>query len=317
MSMEALENRKVIAAGKRKKMCSHKNLYMYLLLLPAVVAVFIFCYVPLAGIMMAFKDYDVIKGFAASPWMGLENFKTILSYPQFLKAIVNTLIYSSVLIFGTFPFPILLALMFNELRCKTFKKVVQTISYMPYFLSWISVVGLFYSMLALDGPYNQLMQWIHGPDYEKVNLMLDSKNFLPILFISNLWKTVGWSSVIFLAAIAGIDPTLYEAADMDGCGRLKQIFYITLPGIAPTAIIVLIMNLGSLVSTNFEQVYGFQNVYIQEDTEVINTLIYRQGVTEGEYSLATAFGLMQGLVSITLVFVSNQLAKKFFKISIW
>ena len=133
MSMEALENRKVIAAGKRKKMCSHKNLYMYLLLLPAVVAVFIFCYVPLAGIMMAFKDYDVIKGFAASPWMGLENFKTILSYPQFLKAIVNTLIYSSVLIFGTFPFPILLALMFNELRCKTFKKWCRPSAICPIF----------------------------------------------------------------------------------------------------------------------------------------------------------------------------------------
>lgn len=306
-----------ISKESAKKLNNNKNIYMYLLLLPAVIATFIFAYLPMCGIIIAFKDYDILKGFSQCDWVGFKYFKDVLVHPKFLQAILNTLIYSSVILFGSFPLPIILALMFNEIANLKFKRVVQTISYMPYFLSWISVVGLTLTLFATEGPINNILFNLLGPQYEKTNILMYSENFLSILFVSHVWKTLGWSSVIFLAAISGIDPVLYEAAEVDGCGKLKKIIHITLPGIMPTAIIVLIMSLGSLVSSNFEQVFGFQNIFTQEKTEVINTLIYRLGIVNGQYSISTAFGLMQGLVSILLVFTSNKLAKKFLNISIW
>jgi len=291
--------------------------YAYLLILPAMIFVFVFSYLPLAGIILAFKDFDIIKGVINSPWVGFDNFIAIFTYPNMLRAIKNTLIYGCVILFGGFPFPIILALLFNELKNMRFKKVVQTIAYMPHFLSWISVIGLFYTFLATEGAFNQIMAWLIGSGYIAKNPLMSEQHFLPIIFLSHLWKSVGWSSVIFLAAIAGIDPTLYEAATVDGCGKLKQVWHITMPCIKTTVIIVLVMSLGTLVNTNFEQVYGFQNVYTQENTEVINTLIYRQGIQNGKYSLATAFGLAQGFVTLTLLLVSNAISKKLYETSIW
>ena len=291
--------------------------YTYALILPALIFVFVFLYLPLAGVILAFKDFNIMDGVLGSPWVGFENFKVIFTYPDMLKAIGNTLLYGCVILFGSFPFPIILALMFNELRNMKFKKVVQTVSYMPYFLSWISVIGLIQTLFATEGTFNQILAQFIGEGYEKKNILMESKYFLNIVFLSHLWKSVGWSSVVFLAAIAGIDPTLYEACTIDGGGKWQQILHITLPGIKSTIIITLIMSLGTLVNTNFEQVYGLQNVYTQEDTEVISTLIYRQGIQNGEYSLATAFGLSQGLVTLTLMLVSNKITKKLSGTSIW
>ena len=294
-----------------------KYRYAYLLMLPAVVFVFIFSYIPFLGITIAFKDYDALTGIMSSPWVGLKHFKTIFTYPNMLQSIGRTFIYGCVIVFGGFPFPIILAILFNELRNIRFKKVVQTISYMPYFLSWISVIGLFYSFLATEGTFNEILAKLIGDGYEAKNILMDSRYFLPIIFISHLWKNVGWASVLFLAAIAGIDPSLYEAATMDGCGRIRQIWNITLPCIKGTVIIVLVMSLGSLFNTNFEQVYGFQNVYTQEQTEIIGTLVYRQGIENGKYSLSTAFGLCQGVVTLILLLTSNSVSKKLFGASIW
>ncbi|MEG2380663.1 MAG: ABC transporter permease subunit, partial [Oscillospiraceae bacterium] len=305
-----IAKREVDSSGFLVNVKKHKH--SYLLILPAILLVFVFSYIPLAGLVIAFKEFNIVDGVLKSPWVGLKNFITIFTYPDMLKAIANTFLYSAVLLFGTFLFPIALALMFNEIKNMMFKKVVQTISYMPYFLSWISVVGIFYSFFATEGTFNSLMTTVVGSSWEAKNILLDSNYFLSILFASHIWKNVGWSSVIFLAAIAGIDPSLYEAATVDGCGKWKQMLHITLPSIKNTVLIVLIMNMASLVATNFEQVYGFQNVYTQESTEVINTLIYRQGIQNGKYSLATAFGLMQGIVSIVLLLGSNALGKKFF-----
>ncbi len=288
-----------------------------LMLVPALLAVFIFNYIPLAGLVIAFKDYDVFKGIIDSPWVGFENFRIIFDKPEMLKAVYNSLIYGVTITFVGFPFPIILALLFNELRNARFKKVVQTISYMPHFLSWASVVSLFYAFFASEGSFNMLMAKIVGEGYEPVNILMDSKYFLGIIFSSHLWKSVGWESVVYLAAITGIDSSLYEAASIDGCSKLKQAFYITLPMIRNTAVILLVMSLGGIVATNFEQVYGFQNVFIQEDTETINTLIYREGIQNGKYSLATAFGLSQGLVTLILVLSANFICKKFMKVSIW
>lgn len=313
------------AALKQGSLIKKKNTWseikrhyvLMLLLLPAVVLVFIFSYLPMGGLILAFQDYDIIKGITGSPFVGLENFVTIFTMPKFLKAIKNTLVYSSVTLFIGTPFPIILALLFNEIRSQKFKRVTQTISYLPYFLSWISVIGMFYSIFARDGAYNDIMKFFIGDSYTPVNILQDSKNFLGIIFWSNQWKNIGWNSIIFLAAIAGIDPTLYEAATVDGCGKIKQVWYITLPSILPTIAIVFIMATSSLVTSNFEQVYGFQNVYIQEETETINTVIYRRGIQNAEYSLSTAFGLAQGIVSFLLVFVSNKIVKTASGVGIW
>lgn len=293
------------------------NKYAYILILPALIYVTVFAYMPMGGIMMAFKEFDIIKGISESPWVGFENFKKVFSDENMLLAVKNTIVYGATILFGAFPFPIILAILFNELRGVRFKKVVQTVSYMPYFLSWVSVISLFYTFLALEGPINQIIGKIVGESYVPVNILMEAEYFLPVIFVSHLWKNVGWSSVIYLASIAGIDPMLYEAAMIDGCGRFKQVWHITLPSIRSTALIVFIMSVGTLFSTNFEQVFGFQNVYTQNSTEVINTLIYRSGIENGNYSQATAFGLAQGLVTVTLTFVANAISKKLAGTSIW
>lgn len=302
---------------KKNTFNNSSNKFMYLLLLPSLIAVLIFSYLPMFGIVIAFKNFDAIDGIINSPWVGLENFKKILSYPEFLGAIKNTLVYCSVCLFGRFPFPIILALLFNEIGNMKFKKIVQTISYFPHFLSWASVCGLVYALFAINGPINSLFASIIGDSYQKTNILMDSKNFLPILFTSGLWKEIGWSTIIYLAAIAGVDASMYEAAEVDGCNRFKQVLYITLPSIKTTIVLVLILGLGGLVSANFEQVYGLQNVYIQNETDVINTMIYRQGIQGGEYSLSTAFGLMQGVVSLILVVAANKFSKAVAETSLW
>lgn len=289
----------------------------YMLILPGLFLVIALSYVPYGGLVMAFKDYNILKGIWGSPWVGFDNFKKVFSQPDMLHAIKNSFVYGSTKLFLGFPFPVVLALLFNEIRNARFKKVVQTISYLPHFLSWITVVGLFGSIFSYEGIYNTIMKSIIGESYEATNILYNPDNFLGIIFTTHIWKDIGWSSIIFLAAIVGIDPTLYEAATVDGCGKFKQIIHITLPGISGTVLIVFVMSLAGLFSVSFEQVYGFQNVYIQEETDTINTIIYRLGIQNGKYSLATAFGLAQGFISLTLLLMSNFMSRKLFKASIF
>lgn len=291
--------------------------YAYILLIPAIIAVFVFLYLPLFGLVIAFKDYDIMNGLFGSPWVGLENFKIIFQQRSMLKAIGNTLILSFVNIFGTLPFPILLAILLNELWFPKFKKVVQTLSYLPHFLSYVAVVGFAYSLLSLEGPINSALVKAFGETYEAKNYLMYSEYFIPITFLTGLWKTVGWNSVIYLAAIAGIDSTLYEAAVIDGAGKFRQIWHITLPCIKGTVIVLLVMQLGSLFSGNFELVYGLQNVYTIDETEIINTLVYRSGIQNGNYSVATAFGLLQGVITIILILSANFFSKRIAEVSIW
>lgn len=291
--------------------------FLYLLLLPALVYTILFNYIPMGGLIMAFQEYDIIGGIAESPFVGFDNFVKVFSTPKMLHAIKNTLIYSSVGLFLGTPFPIILALLFNEIKMKHFKKITQTISYLPHFLSWVSVVGMLSTFFETYGTCNDIMATIFGANYERMNILMDSKYFLPVIFWSGIWKGIGWNSIIYLAAITGIDQSMYEAASIDGCSRIKQVLYITIPSILPTIIIVFIMATGGLVASNFEQVYGFQNLYTQEDTEVINTLIYRLGIQNGQYSLSTAFGLAQSCVSFLIVFVSNRIVKKLSGTGIW
>lgn len=295
----------------------YKYKFLYLLISGALIWTFVFCYLPMAGVVMAFQNFNIFKGFWGSEFVGIDNFIKIFTDMVFLKSIVNTLLYSSVILFLGFPFPIILAMMFNELKGIYFKRVVQTISYLPYFLSWISVVALFYAFFEMSGPFNDFKALILGQGIERTNILMDPNNFLGLLFGSHLWKNLGWSSVIFMAAIAGIDPQLYEASIVDGCGRWKQMIHITIPGIMPTVMIIFILSSGSLVTSNFEQVFGFQNLYTMEQTQVVNTVVYKMGIQQGNYSLATAFGLAQGIVSFIIVYVVNKISKRATSISIW
>lgn len=287
-----------------------KHWLLYVMFLPALLSAIFFGYVPLTGIVIAFKDFNIMRGIWGSEWVGFKYFIEIFSKPDMIHAVKNTLIYGFFKVFLGFPFPVVLALMFNELRAVRFKKVVQTIGYMPHFLSWISVVGLLYGFFAVEGPVNSLIGSIVGEGYEAKNILFDPKNFLGVFFWSDVWKSVGWSSVVYLAAITGIDYSLFEAAQVDGCGRLKQVWNIIIPSILPTMIIVFIMSLGSLVNQSFDQVYGLQNVFTQDQTETVNTLVYRLGIQSGRYSEATAFGLAQGVITLALMLFGNFVSKK-------
>lgn len=291
--------------------------YLYLLLLPAVVLTFIFSYMPMPGIVMAFEKFNIMKGFFKSPWVGWANFQKIFRMKNFAESIWRTLYYSIVTLIVTFPMPVILALLFNELRNVVFKKVVQTISYMPHFLSWASVIAIVYAFFATYGPFTDMMLKLFGESYERSNILMDAKNMLGLIIGTNIWKGLGWSTVVYMAAIAGIDQSMYEAAELDGANRFQRAIHITLPGILPTAIILLILSAGGILSANFEQVYGLQNLYTQEATEVINTLTYRQGLVNGNYSEATAFGLFQGVAAFALTIIVNKIAKRTADISLW
>ena len=320
MSLKHAKQAVSLERGSEKKgfvynLMAHKT--AYLLILPALITVLVLGYVPFLGLVLAFKDYNVLDGILNSPWVGFDNFRECFCQPNMLKAIKNSFIYGVTIQFCGLPFPVILALLFNEIRNMRFKKIIQTVSYLPHFLSWITVIGLFTSLFAVEGTFNNIMAAIVGENYEATNILYNPSNFLFIIFSTHIWKTIGWSSVIFLAAIAGIDASLYEAATIDGCGKFKQAIRITLPCIRGTILIVFIMSLANLFNTSFEQVYGFQNAYIQQETDTINTLIYRLGIQNGEYSMSAAFGLAQGLVAVALLLMSNFASKKLFEVSIW
>lgn len=290
-----------------------KNKFIYLLLLPSVVLVVLFSYMPMWGIRIAFQNYNIYTP-EASTWCGFDNFKTLLGMNEYIKAIGNTFLISILNICTTFPATILFALLLNEMRCKSYKRIVQTISYLPHFLSWISVIGIVTTLYSKYGIINDIMVFITG-NPERQLFLAESSFFIPNVIILGIWKGVGWGSIVFLAAISGIDTSMYEAAVIDGAGRFKQTIYITLPSILPTITIMLLWKIGAIFSDNFELIYGLQNPYV--DFEVIQTLIYKQGIEGGNYQLSTAFGLMQGVVNYSLLFVANLFAKKMTETSIF
>ncbi len=322
IEINEINNKKRTSSLRKSKMRKYK--FLYILLLPAIIWTLIFSYVPLGGIVIAFQKYDIIKGITGSPFCSLDNFYQIFNKPAFstklLSATLNTLLYSSVVLFLGTPFPIILAILFNELKNTYVKKVAQTLSYLPTFLSWVAVSGMFYSIFATYGIWNDILEmcanFLHL-QFERKNIMMDSKNFVHVVFWVNLWKTVGWSSIIYLAAITGINQEMYEAARIDGCSRFKQAIYITIPSIVPTMVILFIMSFGGLLSSNFDLVFTFQNAYIQEKTEIIDTLTYRLGILQGEYSFTMAFGIVKSIISIILTVVCNKVCKKISGVGLW
>lgn len=283
-----------------------RDKYQYVMLLPAFFVTLIFAYIPMFGLVMAFQNFSIFDGFLHSEWVGLDNFIKIFTQSKFTTAIWNTLLVSVLNLLICFPAPIILALLINELEHERFKKVTQTISYLPHFLSWISVVGLATVLLGKDGVINDFCVALGAA--ERVTFLSKQELFLPIIVLLNLWKETGWGTVIHLANLSSINPELYEAASVDGATRLQKIWFITLPHMIPTVMILLIFKMGTLFASNFELIYGLQNPFI--DFEVISTIIYQTGIKSGNYSMSTAIGFAEGLIALLLVFGSNWFSKK-------
>jgi len=288
--------------------CLRQNKMTYMFLLPGMLLTFLFCYVPLPGLYMAFVDYDPFDGIFGSTFVGLENLKTIIELPELFGAILNTLKLSVLNLLITFPLPLVFALMLNEIKNKAFKRVTQTVSYLPHFLSTIAVVGIATTIYSSSGIINDIRVALMGPETERILFLGIQEFFVPNILILTVWQGLGWSSIIYLSAISGIDPELYEAAIIDGAGKFRQCWHITLPSLSVTVILLFILQVGNLLSSNFDLIYGLQNVFI--DFEVISTVIYKQGITQGNYSIATAFSFLSGTISLVLILGANFVSKK-------
>ncbi len=279
----------------------------YLLFLPFLAFIIIFKYIPMYGATLAFKDFRVLEGILGSPWVGFKYFNQLFSAASFREVLRNTLIISlEKLLFG-FPVPIILALFINEIRNEHVKKTFQTFSYLPHFISWVIAASLVTDVLSLNGPVNTVIQALGG---ESVYFMADTRYFRPVLILSSIWKGCGWSSIIYIAAITGIDPELYEAAKVDGAKKLQQIRSITLPCIRTTILTVFILDIGGIMSAGFDQIYNLYSPVVYKVADVLDTYTYRQGLEQNNYSYATAAGLFQNGVGFILVIISNYVVKK-------
>lgn len=288
-----------------------------LLLLPTIVYFIIFKYIPITGIVMAFKDFQLGRGIWGSPWAGMKNFELAFSMPTFTRAFQNTLAISLLKIVTGFPAPIILALLLNEVRSMKFKRTVQTISYLPYFLSWVIVAGLFAQMLSPNtGVVNYVLRNTFGVQ-EPVFFLGDNRWFRGTLIITDIWKGVGWGSILYIASISGIDPTMYEAAVCDGANRFHRLLYITLPCLMPTITIMLILRVGNVMVAGFDQVFNMYNPAVYKTGDIIDTFVYRYGIGQMKYSLSAAVGLFQNLIGFILVVVMNFTANRINNGGIW
>ncbi|MEN6314402.1 MAG: ABC transporter permease subunit [Clostridiaceae bacterium] len=293
-----------------------RDIPVYFLLLPGMLLLFVFNYIPLFGITIAFKNFITFKGILGSEWVGLENFKYFLLDPKFWQVLKNTIEINILQIVFGFPIPIIFALLLNEVWSTKFKKTVQTISYLPHFISWVVAAGIFTSMLQpTTGIVNLLLKSVFG--MEPVHFMAIPGYFRPVLIITGIWKGFGMSAVYYLAALSSIDQQLYEAAKIDGAGKLKQTWYITLPGIKNITIVLLVLQVGSLVTIGFEQIFLMYNPLLYELGDVISTYTYRLGIEQARFSLTTAIGLTQSVVNFILVYATNRLAKVVAGWSLW
>jgi len=309
----------MVANLKTRKFLNKLNSqkYLYALLIIPLIWFIIFCYYPMTGIIIAFKDFDLAKGIFGSPWAGLKFFKQFVQSYQFVLVLKNTICISLLKLVIGFPMPIIFALLLNEVRNMRFKKIVQTISYLPYFISWVIIIGIWGTMLSVDGGIiNRLLMYL-GIINEPENFMLMSKYMWSMAVITDIWKNLGWNSIIFLASLASINPELYDAAGIDGAGRWKQLWHVTLPGIRPTITIMLIFAVGSILNANFEQMYMLGKMPVLDATEVIDTYVYRFGLRQLQFSIGSAASLMRSVVAIILLLVTNKLAKLVGEEGIW
>ena len=293
---------------------------LYFMLLPGLFFLFVYKLLPLWGLQIAFKDYKMFaadtpwNAITASSWVGLKHFRKLFGSSQFLKVLRNTLEINFLKILCLFPLPILCAILLNEIRNRIYQKLCQTMIYVPYFFSWVLIFGIFYSLLGSYGIVNSALNALGS---KRINFFGDQSVFRWILVFTEGWKEIGYNTVIYLAAITGIDTTLYEAAKMDGANKFSQIRHITLPGLLPTIVLMLILKVGYILTTGFEQVLVFYNPSVYDVADIIETYVYRIGLGQADFSLATALGLFNAVVAFILIIGANTVSKKTLGRSIW
>ncbi|MES1036939.1 ABC transporter permease [Bacillus pumilus] len=296
---------------KRKRLLNQmlSQKFLYVMILPGLIYFLVFKYVPMWGLIIAFQDYQPFLGILGSEWVGFKHFIRLFTEPTFFILLKNTLILFAMNVVIFFPIPILLALLLNEVRLALFKKFVQTMIYIPHFMSWVIVVSLSFVLLTVDGGLiNELIALFGG---EKINFLLSQEWFRPMYILQVIWREAGWSTIIYLAAITAVDPQLYEAAKMDGAGRLRQMWHITLPAIKSVIVVLLILKIGDTLELGFEHVYLLLNATNREVAEIFDTYVYTAGLKQGQFSYSTAVGLFKAAVGLILVMLANRLAKKF------
>lgn len=288
-----------------------------MLILPGFLYYLVFHYIPMYGVIIAFKDYNFFDGILGSPWAaknGLAHFIELLQSPVFYRVLRNTVLLSLSTIVFSFPAPIILALSLNEITNGKWRRMVQTVSYLPHFISTVVICGMIFNFLSLHGIVNQILS-LFGR--EKILFLMEPGYFRAIYVLSDIWQRMGWGSIVYLAALAGVDPQLYEAAEIDGANRWHRILHINIPALVPTAIVLLILNMGGVMNVGFEKVLLLYQPSTYETADVIGTYIYRRGILGAEFSFTTAVGLFQSAIGFSLVVAANRLARKFGDISLW
>jgi len=288
---------------------------LYLLLVPGICFLLLFKYTPMYGISIAFQDFNIFDGMAASPWVGFEHFERLFTSSDFSLVLRNTVIISLLKLVILFPLPIIVAILLNELKNMAFKRSIQTVIYLPHFLSWIIVSGLFIDLLSVHGGI--VNKWLEQLGFAPIAFFMNNDYFRSVLVATAGWKETGWSTIVYLAAFSTIDPGLYEAARMDGASRFRQIWHITLPGIAPIIVLMFILRLGSLFEAGTEQILAMYNPTVYKVSDVIGTYVYRVGMGRQEYSFTTAVGLFESVIGFILVISGNYLSRKYLKRGIW
>lgn len=290
------------------------NRWLYLLILPGMLYLAVFNYIPIYGILIAFKKFSIVRGIAASPWIGFENFRALFGSIHFYRVFRNSLVISALRLVWGFPVPVILALLLNETRHMRYKRTIQTIVYVPHFISWVVIVGIAVNFLSPEGAINWVIRLLGG---RPVSFLIEPRYFRGIVVVTEIWKEAGWGTIIYLAAISSIDPQLYEAAIVDGAGRLQRIWHITLPGIVTTIVVLLILRLGHVLDNGFEQIFLLYNSLTLDVADVFETFSYRTGLQEGRLSFSTAVGLFKSAVGLCLILGTNALARRMRETALW
>lgn len=294
----------------KRKWNLRRNWPLHVLILPAFCLALLFNYLPMFGMVIAFQDFKPWLGFSDSPWVGLEQFKRMVEFPEVKRVIWNTFLIASLKIVFQILVPVVFALLLNEVRKMVFKRTIQTLVYLPHFLSWVILGGILLDMLSVEGGIvNKLLVQLFG--IEPIFFLGDGDWFRFTVIVSDVWKDFGFSAIIFLAALAGINPNLYEAASMDGANRFQQMLYITLPSLLPITIVVATLALGNILNAGFDQIFNLYNPLVYEKGDILDTYIYRSGLIEGQFSFSTAVGIFRSVIGLIFVLIGYRLAYKY------
>ena len=283
---------------------------LYVMLIPGVLWFILFKYVPMYGVTIAFRNYNIFQGFSNAPWVGFANFEKMFQYPAFWEAFSNTIILSIMKLFCGFPIPILLSLMINEIRNVFTKKFVQTVVLLPNFISWVVVSAILYALFSVNSGAVKSLADLFGYQGKMTNFMQNKGTFRWVLVISDIWKSAGYGTIVYLGVMTSIDPTLYEAAEIDSATWLQKIWHVTLPGMRPSIVILLIFRLGAMLNVGFEQIFVMSNPLVSEVAEVLDTYVYKVGMTNRQYTIAMAASLLKAAIGMVLVFTANYVSNK-------